>query len=345
MVQWYHKPGMRLLFLLAASVAGSSATFTPQIVSPSAITKVATSGNSSLFEISAPGYSSPFRLVDLRGDSRHALGFAYGQLLGPFIPLAFESLYAAVIGNSTIEKDVLDAFLLFEFDAYVSKHTPKAYLDEIQGVIDGAQSVGVNVASLVRQGIVISAIATGDVTFDIETLLRQECLDAVSAPLRVLCRLIPTSLGRAPTLATTTEHEPLAEDSVFDAGVRALAAEVRAVISTLGRTRAGCSHFGVWGRSVAKAGTLFTGRNLDWLADTGLAAYKTLEVWHVPRSELAAAAAIGVPAVEASVGLSYAGLMFPLAGMSSAGLTVHEAGGTPVTSTPPNTRGDTAPGV
>jgi hypothetical protein len=333
------------VFLLAASVAGSSATFTPQIVTPSAITKVATSGNSSLFEISAPGYSSPFRLVDLRGDSRHALGFAYGQLLGPFIPLSFESLYAAVIGNSTIEKDVLDAFLLFEFDAYVSKHTPKAYLDEIQGVIDGAQSVGVNVASLVRQGIVISAIATGDVTFDIETLLRQECLDAVSAPLRVLCRLIPTSLGRAPTLATTTEHEPLAEDSVFDAGVRALAAEVRAVISTLARTRAGCSHFGVWGRSVAKAGTLFTGRNLDWLADTGLAAYKTLEVWHVPRSELAAAAAIGVPAVEASVGLSYAGLMFPLAGMSSAGLTVHEAGGTPVTSTPPNTRGDTAPGV
>jgi hypothetical protein len=40
--------------------------------------------------------------------------------------------------------------------------------------------------------------------------------------------------------------------------------------------------FGVWGSRTSPAGALYTGRNLDWQSDTGIAKYKLLAVWHIP---------------------------------------------------------------
>jgi len=72
--------------------------------------------------------------------------------------------------------------------------------------------------------------------------------------------------------------------------------------------------FGVWGNRTVD-GALFTGRNLDWTAQTGIAENKLITVFHPPPYE-------GVP--HATVG--FAGLYGALTGMSSAGITVHEAG-------------------
>jgi len=74
----------------------------------------------------------------------------------------------------------------------------------------------------------------------------------------------------------------------------------------------GCSMFGVWGNRTV-GGDLFTGRNLDWSAQTGIATNKLITVFHPPNGY-----------VHATVG--FAGLYGALTGMSSQGITVHEAG-------------------
>lgn len=72
-----------------------------------------------------------------------------------------------------------------------------------------------------------------------------------------------------------------------------------------------CSMFGVWG-SRTKDGKLYSGRNLDWLTGTGLSTNKLITVHHPPNGYS-----------HATVG--WAGVWGAIAGMSSQGLTVHEA--------------------
>jgi len=87
---------------------------------------------------------------------------------------------------------------------------------------------------------------------------------------------------------------------------RSLAASA---ITRLGKT---CSFFGAWG-SRTSGGKLYTGRNLDWEADTGVAKYKVVTVYHVEGTH-------------AYASISFAGLAGAIAGMSAKGITVHEAG-------------------
>lgn len=72
-----------------------------------------------------------------------------------------------------------------------------------------------------------------------------------------------------------------------------------------------CSMFGVWGKRTSN-GRVYTGRNLDWLSSTGVSMYKLVTVYHPPQ---------GYP--HATIG--WAGLWGALTGMSSQGISVHEA--------------------
>ena len=67
---------------------------------------------------------------------------------------------------------------------------------------------------------------------------------------------------------------------------------------------------GLWG-SRTKDGNLYTGRNVDYMPDTGIAKQKLLVVHHPPR---------GI----AHVDIGWAGVWGALAGMSAAGITVHK---------------------
>eukprot|EP00003_Mantamonas_plastica_P014101 TRINITY_DN2450_c0_g1_i2.p2 TRINITY_DN2450_c0_g1~~TRINITY_DN2450_c0_g1_i2.p2 ORF type:complete len:299 (+),score=110.28 TRINITY_DN2450_c0_g1_i2:442-1338(+) len=69
--------------------------------------------------------------------------------------------------------------------------------------------------------------------------------------------------------------------------------------------------FGVWGNRTN--GELFSGRNLDWEKDTGIAQFKCVTVYHPTDT--------GYP--HATFG--FMGMWGALAGMSSQGLSVHEA--------------------
>jgi hypothetical protein len=72
-----------------------------------------------------------------------------------------------------------------------------------------------------------------------------------------------------------------------------------------------CSMFGTWG-SRTENGRLFSGRNLDWFKDTGISTYKLVTIYH-PLKGFAHAT------------FGWAGIWGSITGISSQGITVHEA--------------------
>jgi len=73
-----------------------------------------------------------------------------------------------------------------------------------------------------------------------------------------------------------------------------------------------CSMFGIWG-SRTMDGSIFTARNLDWMKDSGIQKYKLITVYNPTDGKYS------------SVTLGYFGFTGALTGMSSQGITVHEA--------------------
>lgn len=73
-----------------------------------------------------------------------------------------------------------------------------------------------------------------------------------------------------------------------------------------------CSMFATWG-SRTQNSNLYSARNLDWVTDLGINEYKLVTVHHPPDGGIA----------HATVG--FAGIWGSMAGMSAAGLSVHEA--------------------
>lgn len=78
------------------------------------------------------------------------------------------------------------------------------------------------------------------------------------------------------------------------------------------KTSMHCSMFAVWGSRTVR-GHLFSARNLDWNKDTGINKNKLIMIT-VPDDE-------SIPSVQ----LGFVGIYGLLAGMSAAGVTVHEA--------------------
>jgi len=73
-----------------------------------------------------------------------------------------------------------------------------------------------------------------------------------------------------------------------------------------------CSFFAIWGKRTS-SGQLYSMRNLDWAKDTGISKHKLVTVYHVDGT---------IPHAT----LGFAGFIGALTGMSSQGITVHEAG-------------------
>jgi hypothetical protein len=78
-----------------------------------------------------------------------------------------------------------------------------------------------------------------------------------------------------------------------------------------GKLGFGCSNWGAWGARTSNQ-DLFSGRNLDWMRDTGVTKYKLITIHH-PVNGIA----------HADIGV--AGIWGSLTGMSADGITVHEA--------------------
>ncbi len=77
----------------------------------------------------------------------------------------------------------------------------------------------------------------------------------------------------------------------------------------INKNRIHCSFFATWGTKT-KGGNLYTMRNLDWNANTGVNKHKLIFIWKITNT---------IP--HATIG--YPGIIGALTGMSKAGLTVH----------------------
>lgn len=272
---------MRVLVaaLLAPAV---SAVFAPNLVLSGAPKQLRAVGNSSLYSIPAPGYKSPVLLADVHG-THEEMGYALGQLLKEEATKAYELLLGALLGPGLVgklEAEFLGLFLDWQWT--IQKHNiPQDYLDELTGL----RRADAHVANTYQRGIVIAALAVGDPLFDIETMLLQECRQSFFSP---LC-------------------SALANETLGEGRLQSMLQEV------IKRAKMGCSHWGAWSDRTVK-GHLFAGRNLDWLASSGIADYKLLTVFHPPAPQ------------QPHVTVGFAGILGALTGMNSVGVTVHESG-------------------
>lgn len=182
----------------------------------------------------------------------------------------------------------------------MSKHVPQEFLDEFDGFAEGCkEKMPFDHAwcEKVMGRTQVLPNAPGSVK-DIVFVLLDEFMGLRNRPIEELDEL------ELEGLKELAEIEEMLIDSKYS---------LTSVIESLNWPLAQCSMFGVWGsRTVDR--NLFSMRNLDWNANTGINKHKLVTVHHPPED-----------GKHAHVTFGFASIYGALAGMSAEGLTVHEA--------------------
>jgi len=183
--------------------------------------------------------------------------------------------------------EIAAAFADWQYDAYLTQELPQEFIEEFAGARDAGIAVGQPMLGrYLERGFSISSFATGNVGEDILYLLQAELGNTSSS--------LPHTRQYIQETGATIEEVV----KMFLDGSKLL----------FGRR---CSMWGAWGSRTNNT-SLWTGRNLDWCADTGVSKYKTLSIFHITGKI-------------SYVAVGFAGLTGAITGMSNAGLTVHEA--------------------
>eukprot|EP00049_Salpingoeca_infusionum_P017699 m.354045 g.354045 ORF g.354045 m.354045 type:complete len:509 (+) comp16908_c0_seq1:44-1570(+) len=269
------------------------ATFKPSIVTPSsrAVVKMfkADGGEATMYAVTADGYDEPFYIVNVTAADHFVAGQALGYLSANQSVENFHALLNSLLPDKDAQV-ILEAFVDIQLAGYLLPSLPQKYQDEIAGVQSGANMAGIPEAyQCIIRGLALGSIAVGDLEADIKYLVEGELE------------------GETPNVALRQAIQNMMQRGMTVGGIARHIASSR--ITTLGKT---CSMFGTWGSRTEK-GRLYTGRNLDWAADTGLSNNKVVMVYHIGDS---------IP--HAAVG--FAGLIGAITGISAKGVTVHEAG-------------------
>eukprot|EP01006_Ploeotia_vitrea_P019758 TRINITY_DN51993_c0_g1_i1.p1 TRINITY_DN51993_c0_g1~~TRINITY_DN51993_c0_g1_i1.p1 ORF type:complete len:501 (+),score=37.44 TRINITY_DN51993_c0_g1_i1:24-1526(+) len=267
-------PRSGVLLALWLCLWTTNAEFTPRIAPVGSATLLSTYNQTNLYSIQSPGYTSPYLLINVTGDSRHEMGYGWGFLLATHIVGAYDTLMDHIF-SSQQQRDLMEAFLDAEWNLYLHDQLPVEYQEELSGVGDGTKAAGhASAFEYVKRGLVLSSFP-GNVKKNINWLLKNEFAhNKTKIDRKKLAQLLP-------------------------------------IVHKM-RMDGRCSHYGVWGNRTS-TGRLFSGRNLDWNGDTGLARYKLISVFHPPGKFSHAA-------------IGYCGTYGALTGMSAKGITVHEAG-------------------
>jgi len=245
---------------------------------------------SSLYSLSAPNsvYGDAPYVLDLTTSSSYNQGFDTGYLLGvPYVE-NYDSLMKALLGDAWWEPAVasqLGKFLDWQWREYLSVQVPQEYLDELKGMTDGGYAAGLkeDVGAIAGWGITLANFP-GTIP-NIKFVLADE----------------KTHPATKKSLEKELEKYGLTVDSV-----KMLLEKLRNNWSGLT-----CSMFGVWG-SRTENGKIFTGRNLDWLKDSGISKYKLVTLHRPPNGN-------------AHATFGWAGIWGAITGISAKGITVHEA--------------------
>ena len=246
---------------------------------------------SALFNVSFEGdlyHDSPLQILVLNG-SHYEAGYCYGYLAGEKMVENFDTLFNNLIPK-TWERDALEWFFDFQYDKYLSQQLPQAYKDEITGVAAGGKDIGAALPLdvLYKRALVLSSFPD-DVENNIEWLLYDELQGEIMKGLAV--------------------GENKDKEEIIIQRIKSLKDTLKAMKKFLGKT---CSMMAVWGDRTSD-GSLYAMRNLDWSGDTGISKDKLVTVWRLTDE---------IPYAT----ISFAAVPGAIAGFSSAGLGVHEAG-------------------
>ncbi|EDQ87662.1 uncharacterized protein MONBRDRAFT_33219 [Monosiga brevicollis MX1] len=266
------------------------ANFTPTLISSGERRVVATYNVSSetqavYYAIDAEGYDTPFYVLNLTAKNAYEGAIAYGALTGQQGIENINALLKTILPGDPELQAVLERFLDLQFKHHITPHLPQEFLDEFAGLQEADNRTGFNTSIVYSYAIALGGIAVGDVEADILYLLEGELL------------------SDAPQLKANLALRGLTSSAV--AGAIATALRERNIFQS-------CSMFGAFG-SRTVGGQLRSGRNLDWLAQSGLAKNKLITIYHYPDQ---------IPYAT----VAFAGFPGAITGMSAAGVTVHEAG-------------------
>ncbi len=193
---------------------------------------------SKLFKFNVDGsvYKDAPLLIDLTAPTLFQQGYDNGFLLGAEYKTNYENLMNALIGDNPLLTRLVSDFVDWQWNHYLKVQVPDDYIQELAGMTEGGHAAGLKVD--------IGAYAGRGITF----------------------ANLPGSLKNFKLILIDEKNHPAVQEKF-----QMSAAEVEKVLDTLAIKWAGltCSMFGAWG-SRTDSGKLFTGRNLDWLKDTGM---------------------------------------------------------------------------
>lgn len=225
-------------------------------------------------------------LLDLTSDPYES-GFDSGSLLGNEFVENIDAIFAKALDADgkwweSAARDIMYRFLDKQYEI-LSEQLPEMYKQEFAGLSAGGESIGLKGFHKDVGKIAQRALVLGNFPSDADNL-----------------KLI---------IKDEKERE-IAAGGKWD---HLLEKEILKWIDKHGKKfkSFACSNFGVWGGRTENE-DLFTGRNLDWMKESGITKYKLITIHHPSDGH-------------AHATLGFAGLWGALTGMSAAGLTVHEA--------------------
>eukprot|EP01125_Pyxidicula_operculata_P012821 TRINITY_DN4222_c0_g1_i1.p1 TRINITY_DN4222_c0_g1~~TRINITY_DN4222_c0_g1_i1.p1 ORF type:complete len:539 (+),score=86.22 TRINITY_DN4222_c0_g1_i1:198-1619(+) len=236
---------------------------------------------------------APYLMV-LNGDNHYQIGYDYGYIWGDVLPETYDTFMKSQL-SSWWERDAIEVFLDLQWNNYLSYQVPQEFMDELRGIRDGALKRGVGNADAIIARVLTISNFPGDIVKNIEYLLESEALGLFRSSAR-----------------SGNDQEFI---SKMGASLRNAISKYKSEVKNNLRKSVngmGCSYFAIWGNRTVD-GKLFSMRNLDWDSNTGINKHKLVTVYKIKGK---------IP--YATVG--FAGLVGSLAGISAAGLTVHEAG-------------------
>ncbi|GAM26629.1 hypothetical protein SAMD00019534_098040, partial [Acytostelium subglobosum LB1] len=127
------------------------------------------SNQSSLYEVASFGYQIPFYVANMTG-SHYEMGYAYGTFFAEAILEVYNNLMYSILPN-TEDIDAMELFIDWQYQDFLSKQMPKDFVDEMQGVVDGATSVGMPDLGPILHRAITLANFPGDIEANIEYLL------------------------------------------------------------------------------------------------------------------------------------------------------------------------------
>lgn len=225
----------------------------------------------------ASRFNDPPILVTLLGE-RYEMGFDEGYLTATETVENFNTLLKSILGDKWYEpaqQAAMAEFLDIQWKV-LGKQCPTEYKEELKGVTDGgkAKKVKDDVGKIMQRAIVLGNMP-GD-SDDVKRLIQNE---------------IQNNLLTKRELDVMHYFLDRVNEYKWSPGPH-------------------CSMFAVWGDRTD--GELYSGRNLDWNKDTGVAKHKLVTVYR-PNG------------ANAHATFGFASLHGALAGMSAKGMSVHEA--------------------